>query len=109
MEKYFETSMNKATHIKCELYYEKGGYGLLRGLHFSVMPVSRETFESNGHEHISERYIGGTGISMMITPLSRKSDKKISEYWSKIEPLLDEVVNLFEKHDIDEICKLMTL
>lgn len=109
MEKYFETQMNKATHIKCELYYEKGGYGQVRGLHLSVMPVERKRFDSNGYEFISERYIGRTGISMMIAPISRKSDKKISEYWSKIEPLLDEVVQLFEKNDVDEICKLMTL
>lgn len=35
MEKYFETKMNNTTHIKCELYYEKGGYGQEKGYYQS--------------------------------------------------------------------------
>lgn len=94
MDRYFETSLSDATHIKVQIYYHKGGYNLFtykperRGIYFSISPVKRDG--------ILESYTAFSGTKICVKELTRKSDKSLNEVVSKIEPIVEEVVRMWE-------------
>ena len=65
---------DRSTHIKCEVYYNKGGVNYFtskteqRGYYMSVYPVRRE----NGYE----MYVAFTGTKQCIHPVERQSKKQ---------------------------------
>ena len=67
-------SDTKTTHIKCEVYYSKGGVNYFtykneaRGYYMSVTPVERK----NGFES----FIAFTGCKTCILPVARQSKKQ---------------------------------
>lgn len=75
MRKYLEVKnpTKYATHIKIELYYNKGGFNCFtyrdekRGYYISVVPVARDGF--------MESYTAFTGIKQCIKEVNRKSEK----------------------------------
>lgn len=107
MKKYFETSLTDATHIKAEVYYLKGGHNPFtydherRGIYFSISPVKKEG--------IWESYTAFSGTKICVKELKRKSDKSLSEVVSKIEPIVEEVVRMWESgFQRDAFIKVLT-
>ena len=95
MKKYFETSLiDDATHIKVEVYYLKGGHNPFtyklekRGIYFSISPVKKDG--------IWESYTAFSGTKICVRELGRKSDKSLNEVVAKIEPIVEEVVKMWE-------------
>lgn len=94
MKKYFKTTMADATDLKVEVYYCKGGYNLFtyeserRGIYFSISPVKCDG--------IWESYTAFSGTKICVRELKRKSDKSLNEVVSKIEPIIEEVVRMYE-------------
>lgn len=96
MKKYFETSLlNDATHIKAEVYYLKGGHNPFtyeferRGIYFAISPVKCDG--------IWESYSAFSGTKICVKELKRKSDKSLGEVVNKIEPIVEEVVRMWER------------
>ena len=94
MKKYFKTTMADATDIKLEVYYYKGGYNLFtyeperRGIYFSISPVNLDG--------VWESYTAFSGTKICVKELNRKSDKALNEAVSKIEPIAEDVVKMYE-------------
>ena len=107
MKKYFKTTMADATDLKVDVYYHKGGYNLFtyeherRGIYFSISPVKREG--------IWESYTAFSGTKICVKELKRKSDKSLNEVVSKIEPIVEEVVRMYENgFQRDALIKVLT-
>ena len=107
MEKYFKTTMADATDLKVEVYYHKGGSNPFtyktekRGIYFSISPVKREG--------IWESYTAFSGTKICVKELKRKSDKSLNEVVSKIEPIIEEVVRMYESgFQRDALIKVLT-
>ena len=107
MKKYYKTTIADATDIKLEVYYYKGGYNLFtyeperRGIYFSISPVKRDG--------IWESYIAFSGTKICVKELNRKSDKALNEIAAKIEPILEDVVKLYESGaQRDALIKVLT-
>ena len=107
MEKYFKTTMADATDLKVDVYYHKGGYNLFtyelerRGIYFSISPVKRDG--------IWESYTAFSGTKICVKELKRKSDKSLNEVVSKIEPIVEEVVRMYESgRKRDAFIKVLT-
>ena len=107
MEKYFKTTMADSTDLKVEVYYHKGGYNLFtyeperRGIYFSISPVKRDG--------IWESYTAFSGTKICVKELKRKSDKSLNEVISKIEPIIEEVVRMYENgFQRDALIKVLT-
>ena len=107
MKKYFKTTMEDATDLKVEVYYYKGGYNLFtyepekRGIYFSISPVKRDG--------IWESYTAFSGSKICVKELKRKSDKSLNEVVSKIEPIVEEVVRMYENgFQRDAFIKVLT-
>ena len=94
MQKYFKTTMADDTDLKIKVYYNKGGFNkfthenIRRGIYFSISPVRRD--------EIWESYTPFSGATICVKELNRKSDKALNEVVSKIEPILEEVVKMYE-------------
>jgi len=79
--KFLEVETGDATHLKVEVYYDKGGMNYFtggvqrRGLYLSVSPVSRS--ESGGFA--TESYTAFTGTKQLVKELKRFSDKVLNE------------------------------
>lgn len=91
---YLELESNpKATHIKVEVYYSKGGMNYFagtnepRGIWVSVSPVTRS--------ENSESYIGFSGTKKHLLDMNRFSQKTLDAF------VLDEAI---EKMLINHIC-----
>ena len=82
---------NRATHLKCELYYDLGGMNFFthetepRGYYVSVVPVSR----SNG----LESYTAFTGCKQLVQTCSRKSKKQQELAELKYKEVRDLLIN----------------
>ena len=107
MKKYFKTTMADATDLKVDVYYHKGGYNLFtheperRGIYFSISPVKRDG--------IWESYTAFSGSKICVKELKRKSDKSLNEVVSKIEPIVEEVVRMYENgFQRDAFIKVLT-
>jgi hypothetical protein len=80
-KEYIPIESEKATHLKVQLYYDKGGMNYFtggtqrRGLYLSVSPVSRS--ESGGF--VTEGYTAFTGTKQLVKELKRFSDKALNE------------------------------
>jgi hypothetical protein len=81
IKKYLAVESERATHLKVQLYYDKGGMNYFtggvqrRGLYLSVSPVSRS--ESGGFT--TESYTAFTGTKQLVKELKRFSDKSLNE------------------------------
>lgn len=77
-KKYLEVAEGNATHIKVEVYYNKGGMNYFtsrveaRGIYLSVSPVTR------GEN--SESYMGFSGIKKHLLAMTRFNQKKVDEF-----------------------------
>ena len=107
MKKYFKTTMADATDIKVDVYYHKGGFNCFtceperRGIYFSISPVKRDG--------IWESYTAFSGSKICVKELKRKSDKSLNEVISKIEPIIEEVVRMYENgFQRDALIKVLT-
>jgi len=80
--KFLEVETGDATHLKVEVYYDKGGMNYFtggtqrRGLYLSVSPVKRTEYEDGGS---SESYTAFTGTKQLVKELKRFSDKVLNE------------------------------
>jgi hypothetical protein len=80
-KEYIPIESEKATHLKVQLYYDKGGMNYFtggtqrRGLYLSVSPVSR----SESGVFATESYTAFTGTKQLIKELKRFSDKALNE------------------------------
>ena len=81
-KQYIPVQTEKATHLKVELYYSKGGMNYFtgntvrRGLYLSVSPVTLTKYEGGGS---SEGYTAFTGTKQLVKELKRFSDKAMNE------------------------------
>lgn len=107
MKKYFKTTMADATDLKVDVYYHKGGFNVFtnepdrRGIYFSISPVKRDG--------IWESYTAFSGSKICVKELKRKSDKSLNEVVSKIEPIVEEVVRMYENgFQRDAFIKVLT-
>ena len=82
-KKFLELESNgKATHLKVEVYYSKGGANYFtggtesRGIKLSVSPVGRS--ESNGI--IVESYTAFTGFKRHLKDMARFSQKACNDF-----------------------------
>jgi len=82
-KKFLELESNaKATHLKVEVYYDKGGANYFtggtetRGIKLSVSPVSRS--ESNGI--VVESYTAFTGFKKHLKDMARFSQKACDSF-----------------------------
>jgi hypothetical protein len=83
-KKFLELESNaKATHLKVEVYYTKGGYSYFtggtetRGIKLSVSPVSRS--ESEGGI-VVESYTAFTGFKKHLKDMARFSQKACDSF-----------------------------
>lgn len=87
MKKYIplkesENNRVKATHLKVETYYNKGGYNYFtykeepRGFYLSVSPVERSASASG---FMMESYTGFSGVKECVKTVARKSEKAEQE------------------------------
>ena len=96
MEKYIKVKENaeKITHLKIELYYDKGenyyrGGKEKRGYYLSVVPIERKDF--NGY--VSERYSAFTGVKLLIKEVTRKSSKAEAEAEKLAETATEKLID----------------
>jgi len=82
-KKFLELESNaKATHLKVEVYYDKGGANYFtggtetRGIKLSVSPVSRS--ESNGI--VVESYTAFTGFKKHLKDMARFNQKACDSF-----------------------------
>ena len=88
MKKYIELKekTRNATHLKIEVYYNKGGYNAFtgkdekRGYYVSVSPV-----EKCGN---LESFIAFSGIKQLLIDVTRKSEKAYNLALSNIDRIL---------------------
>ena len=91
-----EVAEGRATHLKVEVYYSKGGMNYFsgnsekRGLYLSVSPVSRSTDESG--RYTTESFTAFSGTKRLVKEMVKFSQKALDSY----EP---------SKEDIDELTK----
>ena len=72
-----------------------------RGIYFSISPVKRDG--------IWESYTAFSGTMVCVKELNRKSDKALNEIAAKIEPILEDVVKLYENGaQRDALIKVLT-
>jgi hypothetical protein len=101
MKKYINVKnpTKNVTHIKIELYYNKGGYNCFthreekRGYYISVCPVARDGF--------LESYCCFTGSKQLIKEVQRKSEKAYNSALASINEFLPGL--------IDYVCKENTI
>lgn len=100
MKKYIATNrVPDATHIKIEVYYEKGGYNYFtyktepRGVYVSVSPV---TLEDRPGGYQMESYTAFSGAKFCVKELKRKSDKALQEVVAKLEPKVEQIARAWE-------------
>ena len=78
MKKYLEcTPGDRATHIRIEVYYDKGGYNPFtggkenRGYYLAVTPIKREIFEGITLESV----VCFSGAKLCLKEAARRSEK----------------------------------
>lgn len=90
MKKYIALKENgqKATHLKIELYYSKGGMNYFtyrqerRGYYLSVAPVERKDY---GNGLMMEGTVLFSGIKKLLKEVKRQSAKAEAEAESMVE------------------------
>lgn len=91
------------THLRVDVYYALGGYNNFtgkqegRGFYLSVSPVGC----SKGNGFVSETYGAFSGVKQLILPVSRYSDKRMTEavrLAGELQPQL--VAHVLEKQEL---------
>lgn len=102
-KQYKEVTGGRATHLKIEVYYLKGGMNYFtcaderRGIYISVSPVSRTT-QTYG---TSESYIAFTGTKIFVKEMKRYNQKAFDEYQVD-EKLMENLIKLvLEKNGLE--------
>lgn len=101
MIRYYKVNNNtQVTHLKAEIYYNKGGNNVFngkterRGYYMSISPVKRERgFES---------YTAWTGLKMCVLEVGRASSKKANEAEEYFKKYVEEFMKTyFNGFDVD--------
>ena len=104
MKKYIklQENQNGFTHLKLELFYDKGGEYAInskRGYYVMCYPVTVST-NSTGNI-VSESFWGYSGFKSLILEVSRKSKKAEAEALQLIEGKQDVLINkVLTKHNL---------
>lgn len=100
---YIKINSDKATHLKVEVYYSKGGINYFtgsnekRGIYLSVSPVTRTEYEGGG---ASEGYTAFSGVKQHLKDMARFSQKALDNFILDSKLREDMINHVCEKNGI---------
>lgn len=95
-----EITGGNATHLKVELYYNKGGMNYFtsnneeRGLYLSASPVAL----SKGDRYSTETYSAFSGTKKLVKPMTRFNQKTLDEFVPDTDDIKTLVIHVLEKN-----------
>lgn len=99
----------KVNNIVVETYYHKGGMNYFtykidkRGLYLMIKPVFRQ--DKGGY--YTEMYEGFSGYRFILKELGRKSEKQHRMMDELLEPLVNQIAELFVNRQFEDLMRLL--